>query len=278
MQTLKNAALALASIIILFSLTNCCGQRLAGGTSNKVVLNVDGDLEFDAVQDAYFWHPHSAGGNVAQKIGSEWNITFGDCATMVLEASDGKYGHVAAGTWWLDWAGANFSKVPLSQTIIISVDIRVRAANFTGRAWLRIAIASAFQDPKSIGGYGVKYTELDLYDNQQALSHPQGNTKNGGNIIFQSGDVVEFKYDFIPLGEWKHYEFNLTKWHEKAWGDIAKTGLLESVYIVIEVDCREPTGYAGTAYAIVDVDNLWVYKLKAATWPLGSDSSAGGGI
>ncbi|MEM1552568.1 MAG: hypothetical protein QXS01_02870 [Candidatus Bathyarchaeia archaeon] len=144
------------------------------------------------------------------------------------------------------------------------MDIRVRAANHTGRAWLRIAIASAFQDPESIGGHGAKYTELDLYDNQQALSHPQGNIKNGGNKIFQGRDVVEFKYDSIPLGEWKHYEFNLTKCHEKAWSSIAKIGLLESVYIVIEVDCRESAGYAGTAYAIVDVNNLWIYKLKAA--------------
>ncbi|MEM2249902.1 MAG: hypothetical protein QXP16_04315 [Candidatus Bathyarchaeia archaeon] len=93
--------------------------EVGAGTSNKVVLNVDGDSEFDAVRDACFWHPHSAGGNIAQKIGGEWNITFGDCATMVLDAYEGKYGHIAAGTWWLDWAGANFSKVPLNQTIIV---------------------------------------------------------------------------------------------------------------------------------------------------------------
>ncbi|MEM3788346.1 MAG: hypothetical protein QXN95_00560 [Candidatus Bathyarchaeia archaeon] len=225
-------------------------------------MNVDGDLEFDALQDACFWHPHSAGGNMAEKIGGEWNASFGDYATLVLEASEEKFGHVAAGAWWLDWAEAGFSKVPLNQTIIVSVDIRVRTANHTGKAWLRIAVASAFQDLKSIGGYSVKYTELDIYDNQQALSHPQGNIKNGGNIIFKGGDVVEFKYDFIPLGEWKHYEFNLTRWHENAWGNIAKTGLLESVYIVMEVDCRESAGYAGTAYAVVDVDNLLVYQLE----------------
>ncbi|MEM3770117.1 MAG: hypothetical protein QXG76_02890, partial [Candidatus Bathyarchaeia archaeon] len=126
MQMLKYAALALASIIILFSFTNGCGQRLACGIFNKVVLSVDGDLEFDALQDACFWHPHSAGGNIAKEIGSEWNATFDSYATLVLEAYEGKYGHVAAGTWWPDWAGAGFSKVPLNQTIIVSVDIRVR--------------------------------------------------------------------------------------------------------------------------------------------------------
>ncbi|MEM1564003.1 MAG: hypothetical protein QW161_04950 [Candidatus Bathyarchaeia archaeon] len=225
-------------------------------------MNIDGDLEFDTIQDYWFWHPHSAGGNIAEKMGDEWNVSFSDYATLVLKASEGKYGHIAAGTWWINWAEAGFSKVPLNQTIIVSVDIRVRAANYTGDAWLRIAIASAFQDPNSIGGYSVKYTELDLYDNPQALSHPQGNAKRGGNIIFQGGDVVEFKYDSIQLGEWRHYEFNMTKWHEDAWNDIAKTGLLESVYIVIEVDCRESTGYAGTTYAIVDVDNLWVCRLN----------------
>ncbi|MEM3770695.1 MAG: hypothetical protein QXG76_05890 [Candidatus Bathyarchaeia archaeon] len=47
-------------------------------------------------------------------------------------------------------------------------------------------------------------------------------------------------------------------------GQHSQNRTLESVYIVIEVDCRESTSYAGTAYAIVDVDNLWVYKLKAA--------------
>ncbi len=86
------------------------------------------------------------------------------------------------------------------------------------------AVASAFQDPESLGGYGVKYNELDFYDNTQALNHPQGNIRNGGNMIFKGGDVVEFKYDSIPLGEWRHYEFNLTRRHENAWGAITKQG------------------------------------------------------
>ncbi|MEM3874059.1 MAG: hypothetical protein QXU45_02885 [Candidatus Bathyarchaeia archaeon] len=261
MQMLKRVALALALTVILFSLPNSCGRKLADVVSNKVVLNVDGDLELDVLQDFCFWHPHSAGGNIAETMGGNWNITFGDYATMSLNVSDGKYGHIAAGTWWIDWAEANFSKVPLNQTIIVSLEIRVRVANYTGNAWLRIAIASAFQDPNIRGGYSVKYTELDLYDNPQALSHPQGNIKSGGSIIFKGGDVTEFRCDSIPLGEWRHYEFNLTRWHENAWGDIAKTGLLESVYIVIEVDCRGSMGYEGTAWVIVDVDNLWIYKL-----------------
>jgi len=210
-----------------------------------VVLNVDGDLELDALKDAVFWHPHSAGGNIAE-MDDEWNVSFGDYATIVLKVSEGNYGHIAVGTWWIDWAESGFSKVPLNQTIIVAVDIRVRDVNLTGKAWLRIAIASAFQDPKSVGGYGVKYTELDLYDSQQALNHPKGNIKNGGNIIFKGGDVVEFKYDFIPLDEWRHYEFNLTRWHENAWGNIVKRWLLESVYIVIEVDCREFAFYFGS--------------------------------
>jgi hypothetical protein len=205
---------------------------------HKVVLNVNGDLAFDAFQNALLWHPHSAGGNLAQTMGGEWNFTFEDYATMVLKAYEGKCGHIAAGTWWLDWAAVGFSRVPLNQ-----------------------AIASAFQDPNSIDGYSVKYTELDFYDSPQALSHPKGNIKNGGNIIFRGGDVVEFKYDSIPIGEWTHYEFNLTKWHEAAWGCTAKAGLLESVYIVVEVDCRESEGYGGTAYATVDMDNLWIYRL-----------------
>ena len=261
MQTLKRVALVMASIIILFSLSHSCGQKLADVIYNKVVLNVDGDLELDMLQDARFWHPHSAGGNIAEIMDGEWNVTFGDYATMILKVSDGFYGHIAAGTWWIDWADADFSRVPLNQTIMVSFDIRIRVANYTGNVWLRIALASAFQDPKSLDGYSVKYTELDLYDSPQALSHPQGDIKNGGNIIFKGGDVTEFRYDSISISEWIHYEFNLTIWHEKAWGDIAKTGLLESVYIVIEVDCRECMGYGGTAYAIVDVDNLWIYKL-----------------
>ena len=228
---------------------------------HKVVLNVNGDLAFDAFQDALLWHPHSAGGNLAKTMGGEWNVTFEDCATLVLKACEGKYGHIAAGTWWIDWAAVGFLKAPLNQTIMVSVDIRVRTANYTGKAWLRMAIASAFQDPKSIDGYSVKYTELDFYDSLQALSHPKGNIKNGGNIIFRGGDVVEFKYDSIPIGDWMRYEFNLTKWHEAAWGRTAEAGLLESVYVVIEVDCRESEGYGGTAYATVDVDNLWIYRL-----------------
>jgi len=112
LQTLKRVALALASIIILFSLPHSCGQNLAGSIYNKVVLNVDGDLGLNMLQDALFWHPHSAGGNIAETMGGEWNVTFGDYATMILNVSDGLYGHIAAGTWWIDWADADFSKVP----------------------------------------------------------------------------------------------------------------------------------------------------------------------
>lgn len=245
----------------VFSLNVPSQPRLMDRVFHKAVLNVDGDLAFDAFQDAGFWHPHSAGGNIAETMGSEWNATFKDYATLILKTCEGRYGHIAAGTWWLDWAKADFSKVPLNQTIMVSVDIRVRTANHTGKAWLRMAIASAFQDPNSADGYSIKYTELDFYDNSQALSHPQGNIKNGGNTIFRGGNVIEFRYDSIPIGEWMHYEFNLTRWHETAWGSTAKNGLLESVYIVVEVDCREPEGYGGTTYVIVDVDNLWIYKL-----------------
>ncbi len=88
---------------------------------------------------------------------------------------------------------------------MVSFDIRVRVANYTGSVWLRIALASTFQDPKSLDGYDVKYTELDFYDGRQVLSHPHGNIRNGGNIIFKGGDVVEFRCDSIPLSEWKHY-------------------------------------------------------------------------
>jgi len=121
LKTLKHAVFTLTSALILFSLTRCCGQNLAVDISKRTVFNVDGDLELDAFQDACFWHPHGAGGNIAEKMGGEWNIIFGDYATLVLEACNEKYGHVAARTWWLDWVESNFSKVPLNQTIIVSV-------------------------------------------------------------------------------------------------------------------------------------------------------------
>ena len=71
-------------------------------------------------------------------------------------------------------------------------------------------------------------------------------------MIYQFGDVVEFKVDELPLTVWRHYKLDLTGYIDRAW-QIRAGDRLESVYLVVESD-RTPVD------VLVEVDNLWIKR------------------
>ena len=206
------------------------------------ILNVDGDLSYPNDLDAYYWNPH-----VFQRV-SDWSIKFTDKVTMYLKSASIDAGHIATGIWW-NKAIEGGEKIPLNQRLTVVFDIRLVKVSYSEDAWVRIALAAAFYSPSLDRVY---YTELDVWDSPAAMSHPNGNINEGGKIVYSGGNVVEYKLDQIEVGEWRHYEVDLTDLIHSTWRSKARDGVLESVYIVIEV--------IGSSEVEVEVDNMWLIK------------------
>jgi hypothetical protein len=232
-------------LFLTFSLLNVGRQIAPSEGSEWAVLNVDGDVSFPAVDDRRVWNPHICG--FTQD--AVWNVSFGESVAITLRTVSGEGGHVAAGMWWT--AGfVDGEKIPLADTQI-QVDFDVRVSRFAYDApgdWLRIALACAVQR----GSGDVVYTELDVLDSPETQLHPRGTIPWGGDVIYQFGDVVEFKVDELPLVVWRHYQLDITGYIDRAW-QIRAGDRLESVYLVVESD-RTPVD------VLVEVDNLWIKR------------------
>jgi len=237
--------IVVAVLFLAVTLLSVGRQITPSEGSGWVVLNVDGDVSFPAVDDRRVWNPHACGFTEAVV----WNLSFGESVAMALRTVSGEGGHVAAGMWWTS-GFVDGVKIPLVDTRI-QVDFDVRVSRFEYEApgdWLRIALACAVQR----GSGDVVYTELDVLDSPETQRHPQGNTRWGGDVIYQFGDVVEFKVDALPLAVWRHYQLDLTGYIDRAW-QIRAGDRLESVYLVVESD-RTPVD------VLVEVDNLWIKR------------------
>jgi hypothetical protein len=216
------------------------------GTGDWQVLNVDGNASLSALENKKYWNPHMVGfvGAVV------WNVSFSDEVSMFLKTVNGEDGHIAAGMWWT--AGfKSRAKIPLygNMPLRVCVDFDIKVDNVeyeVGGEWLRIALACAVQR----NDCSVVYTELDLWDSPNTQRHSEGNIRLGGDIIYQGGDVVEFKIDQTPVEVWKHYRVDLTCYVDRAWR-IRLGDRLESVYIVIE-SANNPVK------VLLRVDNLWI--------------------
>jgi len=223
-------------------------------------LNIDGDFSFSENQDIYYWNNHSY--NLADD--AIYNFTFNDHGEMAIQNSvnsEGNGGHIAMGVWW-DRHFPNKEKFPLDgNNILIDFNVKVNYANANNwkeKEWLRIALASAFQDIDN----KVWYTELDFYDS------PKTDWTDDPETIFVGGNVKEYKFDQISVGEWKHYRFNLSEWVTKAWSQKVIGGKLESVYFVIEL---------ANANAKIEVDNLLITN-KTSPCKEGERRCLGNGI
>ena len=241
----KAIKVILAVLFITFSFLNMVSQTAPGEGRGWAVVNVDGDVSLPAVEDRKFWNPHICG--FTRDI--TWNLSFGDRVSIALRTFRGEGGHIATGMWWTSGFEEG-EKIPLYNTgIQVDFDVKVSRFNYEAPSdWLRIALACAVQ---RVNGE-VVYTEIDFLDSPETQRHASGNILLGGDVIYQFGDVVEFKIDEIPLKVWKHYQIDLTGYIKRAW-KIREGDRLESVYIVVESD-RTPVD------VMLEVDNLWIKK------------------
>jgi hypothetical protein len=218
------------------------------GPPTAKTINIDGDLSLNPEQNKIFWNPHSVGFTSA----SDWKITFTDEAEMRLKTTATEAGHIATGAWWTT---SLKSKEKLSMyalgTVNIAASFRINVLTtdlYSGKEWLRIALACAIQRSDS----SVVYTEMDLWDSPTVLAHPLGNIRLGGNIVYRGGDVVEYKVDQMATLQWRSYALNLTQFINDAW-QLKPGDVLESVYFVVEAD--------GAVNATVKADDLLIARL-----------------
>ncbi|GAF96980.1 unnamed protein product, partial [marine sediment metagenome] len=176
-----------------------------------------------------------------------WNISFSDRTSIALRTFGPEGGHIATGMWWTSGFKEG-EKIPLYNTrILVDFDVKVSRFNYEAPGdWLRIALACAVQR----GNGEVVYTELDFLDSPETQKHAKGNILLGGDVIYQFGDVVEYKIDELPLNVWRHYQIDLTGYIERAW-KINEGDRLESVYIVVESE-------GNPVDVMLEVDNLWI--------------------
>lgn len=215
-------------------------------SSASAIINLDGDVSLTEAENRIYWNPHSVGLTNA----SFWSITFNGETQIVLKTKTGEAGHIATGAWWTN-SFKSKTKTPLytSKPIKLMANLSANIATVqyeTGNEWLRVALACAIQ--RSDGS--VVYTEMDVWDSPNTLKHPSGSIKFGGNIVYQGGDVVEYKIDQAAIGKWMNYSVDLTQYIDMAWS--LKLGdTLESVYVVIET-------MGAAVHVDMKVDNLWI--------------------
>jgi hypothetical protein len=212
------------------------------------ILNIDGDVSLTQQQNRIYWNPHATG--LTNR--STWKVTFNDETEIFLKTTSEEAGHVAAGAWWTTSFKSNekiqlFTSKPAS--VLASFRANVITAEYaSGQEWLRIALACAIQRDDS----SVVYTEMDLWDSPSVLACPDGNISSGGSLVYRGGNVVEWKVDQIPFGNWRSYSLELTRYVNSAWllgpGDV-----LESVYVVVEA--------VGETAVTVKIDDLWIARL-----------------
>ncbi len=217
-------------------------------TRTSETINIDGDLSLSPEQNKIFWNAHSVGLTNA----SDWKITFTDKAEMRLKTTATEAGHIATGAWWTtSFKSKEKLSMYTSKPVNIAVSFRINMLNadlYSGNEWLRVALACAIQRSDS----SVVYTEMDLWDSPPVLAHPSGDVRLGGNIVYQGGDVVEYKVDQAATGQWRSYTLNLTQCINDAW-QLKPGDVLESVYFVVEA--------AGAVNVTVKADFLLIVRL-----------------
>jgi len=223
------------------------GEGFAYGAGE--VINMDGDVSLSEAENRMFWNPHSIGLSDV----STWTVTFVNETEMFLETGSQEAGHVAAGAWWTTGFKSKVRfplRVAEAQRVLVSFRACVGVVDCeTGGEWLRIALACAVKR----GDGGIVYTEMDFWDSEAAMRHSSGNVRLGGDVVYEGGDVVEYKVDQAVVGEWRNYSLDLTRRIDSAWG-LRPGDLLESVYVVVEAE--------GSVTVALKVDDLWIARLS----------------
>lgn len=244
---LKLQALLILTVIMLSYFNTRLTDSGVHNSQNNIeewrIVNLDGNVSLPTAEDRKYWNFHT----FRFRKDIDWRVEFTDEVTIYLKTREKDSGHVATGMWWA--SGFNEKKkIPIhGRRLRVDFDVKVEKFDYEGPdEWLRIALACAVRR----GDGSVVYTEMDFLDSPNTLRHPAGNVLLGGDIVYQGGDVVEFKLDEAPLRVWKHYSVDLTSYIERGWG-IEKGDLLESVYIVVESDGKP-------VEVELKIDNLWI--------------------
>ena len=205
----------------------CCNTTtnnlpISDSTDSSYILNKLGSSEYIS----NYWKPHSY--NLKN---AEWSISFGDIVSMFLNNNAAEFGHIACGSWW----APNFlhaAKLPLKnvKSLVVSVDLYLKDVSYnTENGLLRMAVASVI----SLSGVS-KYAELDFWDSPALCTLLYSN----GSKYFNGSDEYSYKINQIQTGQWITLELDFIPYIKDSWGDLSQ-GYLESIYIVIESDCRE---------------------------------------
>jgi hypothetical protein len=226
------------SIIFIFSsFLNCSPTNpFSNSADSSYVLNTLGSSEY--ISD--YWNPHSY--NLKN---AEWSISFGDKVTMFLNNNASEFGHIACGSWWVP----NFlyaAKLPLKnvKALVVSVDLYLSDVSYnTDNGLLRMAVASAINNSGA-----VEYTELDFWDSPALFTLLYSNSSK----YYNGTDEYSYKINQIRVGQWIKIEIDFIPYIKESWGDLSQ-GYLESIYIVIESDCRE---HISVDVVSLDVRNL----------------------
>jgi hypothetical protein len=207
-------------------------------------INTNGDLALTEEQNKQTWNPHTCG--FTQTTQAEATFTDQTC-TLRINKTTPEPGHIATGAWWTTNFKTHRKPALLNTHVQATFQACLTQATYQPpNEWLRIALATATQRADG----SVVYTELDFYDTPNTQNDPTGNINQGGNIIYQGTDVVEYKTDQIPLNQWKNYTLDITSHIDQAW-TIRQGDCLESVYIVIET-ANTP------AQVTLLIRNLWI--------------------
>ena len=205
----------------------CCGTApndlsISDSADSSYILNTLGSSEYLP----NYWKPHSY--NLKN---AEWSISFGDKVSMFLNNNASEFGHIACGSWWIP----NFlykAKLPLKnvKSLVVSVDLYLKDVRYnTNNGLLRMAVAGAISRPGV-----VIYTELDFWDSPALFTLLYSN----GSKYFNGSDEYSYKINQIQTGQWITLELDFIPYIKDGWGDLSQASL-ESIYIVIESDCRE---------------------------------------
>jgi hypothetical protein len=196
-------------------------------TTRTELVNTNGDLTLSEPENRLTWNPHTCG--FLQTTRAEATFTDNTC-TIRINKTTPEPGHIATGAWWT----TNFKthqKLSLTNSRVQTTfqACLTQATYQPPNEWLRIALATATQRADGT----VVFTELDFYDTPNTQNDPTSNINQGGNVIYEGADVVEYKIDQIPLNQWKNYTLDVTSYIDQAW-KVSQGDCLESVYVVIE--------------------------------------------
>lgn len=144
-----------------------------------------------------------------------------------------RFGNVALG-FWADKGGfttsPNMIPIKQQQRLMVEVNLTITNLTLTSGSVLRSAIVICLLKATE-GAY--RYVELDFYDSPQALQSNQGNISEGGDVVYNGSDVVEFRVDQLPTNESRHYTLNFQDYIQRAWG-IDENDQIAGLYLVIE--------------------------------------------